>query len=280
MCLGGSGVGGGGGGTSGVGGGGGGSGGGGGAGGGSSGTGGGFSAVDHLDLTPQLVQADAGTCVPYTLQAKDSMGTPTTYFGPTLTYALLPVDREVLTYLDSSCTLAPSQYVTGPIVQSGSLLQPYFGKATVFPTITSSAGYSQGRAVVVEAYATLSGFPSQLAYGVCTPVTLTATAAALDDTTLSRATMGGTIAFSQALTCAGSVPVFIAKGAKSTTVRVRTTTGGKIHISGSPDVLQFDPVSVTLTKPDGGFPCVNPGASCQDGDDCCSLICELSGFCR
>ncbi len=224
------------------------------------------------------MRVDAGVCAPYQIEAKNSAGLPTMHFGPSLGYALLPEKSEVIAF--SGICSGPAKYVQGPIIQDGALRMEKFGETTVYPTILPSIGTSQGRAVTVRSIATLFGFPTQLRYGVCTPIKLTASAIAFEDTLLSLST-NGSFYFGGGTSCSGPTLVPTIYGGSDTfTGVVRTTTGGKVTVFSSPSVLEHETVLVELLRPDGGFPCAGPGAACLVKSTCCSDICGMLSACQ
>lgn len=242
--------------------------------------GGGLGLVDHLDVVQNTLVVDAGACVQFQIQAKDAMGAVVPYVGLGLSYGFQPEPRGVDAYQDALCTIPPGRFTAGMLTQNGYLVAPSFGRATVYPTVIPATNYTQGKALAVDSYATLTGFPSQLPYGVCTSIVLSANAGALDDTTLTRSVAGGAIGFSQGFNCAGTMSPVILAGTKSVNVKVRTLSGGTIRVAGNPNVLRFTDVPVTLIRADGGAACLGLGAACAGDSVCCTDDCDNVLGCR
>lgn len=266
------------------GGGGGGSGGGSGSGGGAGGgTGGGFGGgsgadgglIHHLQILGPGFRADAGTCVVYSIEGRDIANNPKV--SPvSLPYVVDPTNAAQ-TFGNMVCQPSTPFYFAGVLTQAGSMRAPKFGVIDLYPTVV---GYAQPLTPVpFTVVSRLAGFPATLPYGVCTPVTLTAGAPALAETFLSLTTMpiGTYVSFSGGATCTGVTPVSIPQDAYSTTVRVRTVTGGTVTINGGA-ALDFTPVNVTLFRADGGAACAGDGMLCGGPSQCCSDSC-LGGAC-
>lgn len=249
--------------------------------GGGGGTGGGSGTgvddpVDHLRLLGTTLTFDAGTCVSFQLEGRDNKGNQVSHVGAGLSYALEPGSSEVSVFGNGTCTLAGATYVQGPAVQMGSLRAAKFGETWVYPTVINPpSGYSQGPAVQVRSLARLSGFPMSLVYNACTPITLVATAVALNDTDLSLQS-SGYFEFSGSGCSGPTLPVALYAWNTAATGYVRTSTGGTVQIVASPDVLRSNPVNVTVTRPDGGT-CFGDGVPCGSNGVCCSDSC--SGTC-
>ena len=231
--------------------------------------------MNHLQLVPLTITVDAGTCISVQLDARDVNGMQVANPGPTLSWELRP-PAGVQTFNNPACTISPGAYLTSPLVQTGYLWADKFGQSSVYPTIvTPPTGYAQGRSVQVSSVAKLSGFPASLPYNVCTPVTLTASALALDNTDLNL-TSSGTFTFNSG-GCVGTLSaVTIYSLSNSATGYVRSNTGGMVQISTFTNVLRFNPLAVTLTRPDAGTPCLGDGDACSTSTSCCSDVCLFS----
>ena len=233
------------------------------------------NALDHLGLMPSSFTVAAGDCVPFQVQARDFNGVPTSYSGSALSYGLPngTIPSVVQAYSAATCMGSALFNPTPPNPQNGALRMSKFGEVVVRPTI-NAPGYNQGPPVSVKALATLTGFPTALAYNVCTTATLTATAPSYDGVTLSLLT-AGSFTFSGTPSCGGAtVEPTIAPDSSSTVVALKTTTGGMVEVVSNPGYLQFAPILVKLLRPDGGSPCAVPGTTCGFDGECCSDICD------
>jgi hypothetical protein len=223
---------------------------------------------------------DAGDCLPYQIQGRDFNGIPVSYSGPSLSYGLpdSTMNAPVQAFSGTSCTQTPLFFPTPPNPQSGSLRMPKFGEVVVRPTITSTGPYSPGPMVTVRSRARLTGFPTALRYNVCTPTLLSTSAPAYGNTLLNLVAAGGDWTFDSSTMCNGFIAMpILTQDSSSIMVGLRTTTGGTVTLTGSPNVLDFTPVTVTLLRPDGGSPCAVPGTACGADAECCSDLCDKPG---
>jgi hypothetical protein len=239
--------------------------------------GGSGAVVTHLDVIQQTLRMDAGSCAPFLIQAMDSAHQPAPYYGPQLTFQLLPQSSSVTVYGGSSCS-GPAIYAQGPGPQSGSLKSEVFGTRDVYPTAVSSAGsFTQGEPLAVTSVAYVSGFPGQLPWNGCTLVTLTTSHKALEDTVLTLNELAGTFVFDASGCNTRSGPPQINTGTNVTTAMVRTGTGGIVRVEAlSADVLESSFITVSLVRPDGGS-CVGTGNFCSASAQCCSNSCPGAG---
>ena len=238
--------------------------------------------MDHLQLALINITVDAGTCTSVQLDARDATGRPVTNPGPTLDWELQPTGW-VQTFANSTCAMSPATYGAGlPQVKTGYIKADKFGQSSVYPTVVNPpSGYSQGQPVAVRSMATLTGFPASLPYDVCSPITLTASAQALTDTTLnfSSPTPGASFTFNGS-GCGNNVsPIIISALSSSTTGFARSNTGGTVQLFSMSGVLRFTPVAVTLTRPDAGTACLGDSIGCGAPAQCCSDVCAF-GTCQ
>lgn len=255
----------------------------GGAGGGTGGgAGGGFDGgaannFHHLAVTTNALTIAAGTCPQFQIAAVDYFGTPTGYSGPDLIYTFAgDGGSPVQAFTDSSCGTVGGKFVpTPPNPQNGFIRMNPFGEVTVQPVVTDppSPPIPPGPPLTVTSRAQLTGMPTQVVYGACTSVTLTASALALNNTELDFTSSNGTFQFTPSSSCGSIGIIAIPAGTNTTAIKMRTVTGGTVTLNVTPNVLLFSPVPVTLTRQDGGGPCTGNGNICAAATECCSGKC-------